>query len=411
MLKTHYLIIGGGIAGTTAAETIRQNDKNNEIAIVSDEPYRLYSRIILSKANFFLGKIPLDSVWLKTPEWYKNNRIDLILGKKAVECDPGKKCIKLDDGSEIQFEKLLLAMGGHARKWPVDGANKKGVFYLRTLDDAKGAMTAIKKAKKAVCVGGGFTSFEMCDVLKLAGIEITVIVREPYFWSPALDEPSGKMVEEAFKKSGVRLIQNATVKKVIGDKTVTGVKLENGDEISCDMIIVGIGVSTDSDWLNSAGISVSRGIVANEYMETNIKDIWTAGDCAKFNDLLLDEYILLGNWANAQNHGKIAGLNMSGKKQAFQMVSSFSSHAFGVSVAFTGDARSENREVIKRGSPQSNSYGRIIIDDHDEMVGATFINRTQELMPTAKLIEKGIKVVSIRKQLADSNYNLNQLLK
>ena len=177
------------------------------------------------------------------------------------------------------------------------------------------------------------------------------------------------------------------------------------------MIIVGIGIASDGDWINKAGISINKGIIANEYLETNIKDIWTAGDCAKFKDLLLDEYILLGNWANAQNHGKVAGLNMAGKKQKFQMVSSFSSHAFGVNVAFTGDMRSENREDIKRGSPEKNSNGRIIIEDHDEIVGATFINRAQDLMPTAKLIEKEIKVISIRKQLGDSSVNLNTLFK
>ena len=409
MLKTQYLIVGGGIAGTTAAETIRQNDTNGIITIVSDEPHRLYSRIMLSKANFFLGKSPFDSVWMKTPEWYKENHIELILGKFAVACDTIKKSIELNDGTQIQFEKLLLSLGGHARKWPADNGKKTGIFYLRTLDDAKGAMVAIKKAKRAVCIGGGFTSFEMCDMLKLAGVETTVIIRESYFWQPVLDEPSGKIIEKAVESAGIKIIHESAVKKILGEKNVTGIQLENGDEIPCDMIIVGIGITTDCEWVEKSGISINRGVLANEYLETNIENIWTAGDCAKFNDLLLDEYILLGNWANAQNQGKIAGLNMVGKKQVFQMVSSFSSHGFGLHIAFTGDVRSENREVIKRGSPESNSYGRIIIDDHDEIVGATFINMAKDLIPTAKLIEKEIKVLSIRKQLEDANQDLSKI--
>lgn len=410
MQKVKYLIVGGGIAGTTAAETIRQNDTNNTITIISDEPYRLYSRIMLSKANFFLGKAPFDSVWIKTPEWYRENHIELILGKLAIACDTTKKSVKLNDGTQIQFEKLLLSLGGHARKWDIEGSEKNGVFYLRTLDDIKGAMQAVKKAKRAVCIGGGFTSFEMSDLLKQAGLDVTLIIREKYFWCPVLDEPSGKIIENAIESAGVKIIHETAVKKVLGKKSVTGVQLENGSKIPYEMIIVGIGIATDCEWVDKAGISVNRGILANEYLETNIKDIWTAGDCAKFNDLLLDEYILLGNWANAQSQGKIAGLNMAGKKQVFQMVSSFSSHGFGINIAFTGDVRSENREIIKRGSAESNSYGRIIIDDHDELVGATFINRVQDLMPTAKLIEKEVKVVTIRKQMEDSKFDLNKLL-
>src|SRR3989338_6224558 len=162
MEKVKYLIIGGGVAGTTAAETIRQNDEDGDILIVSDEPYRLYSRIMLSKPNFFLGKIPFDQIWLKQESWYEEKRITLASGKSAVGLDAKNKIIRLDDKTEIRFDKLLLAVGGCARKWGIDGAEKTGIFYLRTLDDAKAVIGGEKSSRLAVSVGGGFISFEMC---------------------------------------------------------------------------------------------------------------------------------------------------------------------------------------------------------------------------------------------------------
>ena len=174
-MKTHYLIIGGGVAGTTAAETIRSRDKEAGIAIVSDEPYRFYSRIMLSKPNFFLEKIPFDQVWLKKESWYADNNVAFISGKKAVRLDPQKKAVTLDDGAEVSYEKLLVAVGGAARKYDVPGSEKRNIFYVRTLDDAKAIIETVKHAKHAVTIGGGFVSFEMCEMLRMAGIAVTLI--------------------------------------------------------------------------------------------------------------------------------------------------------------------------------------------------------------------------------------------
>src|SRR3989344_9037983 len=158
--KYKYLIVGGGVAGTTAADTIRKNDPEGSIAIISDEPFRFYSRIMLSKPAFFLGKVPFDSIWLKKKEWYSDNKVELLKGKVATSLDSSKKVIKLDDGTEVGYEKLLLSIGAHARRWPIEGADKKGVHYYRTLEETKGILDQLKDAKSAVLIGSGFVSFE-----------------------------------------------------------------------------------------------------------------------------------------------------------------------------------------------------------------------------------------------------------
>ena len=410
MEKYQYLIIGGGVAGFTAAETLRQKDAGSSIAVINSEPYALYSRVMLSKPDFFLGKIPFDKIWMRGQDWYEKNNITFFGGKTAASLDPNNKIIKLSDGLEVGYEKLLIATGVCARKWGISGSEKEGVYYLRTIDDGKKIMEAIKTAKRAVAIGGGFISFEMADLLVLAKIDTSVVIRENYFWEPTLDEAFGKMIEKVLINNGVKIINNAEVQEVVGAGKVEGIVLKDGRKIECDMVICGIGVACDLNWFASSGIKTNRGILANEYLQTNLPDVWAAGDIAEYNDLLLEENIQLGNWVNAHEQGRIAGLNMAGVHEPFKFVSFYTTQGMGISVAFVGDTRpGEDRIIIKRGSPEINSYARIIIVGK-ELVGATLINRTSELSVIAKLIENNIDVSQKYKELADPNFDLKNLL-
>ena len=455
-----YLIIGGGVAGATAAETIRQKKSTASVAVINDEPYALYSRVMLSKPSFFLGKIPFDQVWLKGAEWYKEHNITFLGGKKAFNIDainktvslaPYNNCDKtdsiyphkgyalsrkgilenfrqtnksakncnrscytgLDDGTKYGYKKLLIATGVCPKKWEVAGADKKGVYYLRTLDDGKAIMEAVKSAKRAITIGGGFISFEMAELLKMAGLETTAVIRESYFWEPTLDEASGRMIEKALKDRGVKITYKAEVSEISGKDEVEGIVLKDGRRIECDMIICGIGAVCEAGWLKSSELKLNRGILTNEYLETSLPDVWAAGDVAEFKDLILDETVQLGNWVNAREQGRIAGLNMIGEKTPFKFVSFYSTQGFGISIAFIGDARpGPERIVIKRGSPEANSYARIIIlnkGDRKEVEGATLINRTGEMSAIAKLIESNIDVSQKLKELADPNFALKSL--
>jgi nitrite reductase (NADH) large subunit len=429
-----YLIIGGGASGTSAAEAIRKEDASGTIAIISDEVHPLYSRVMLSKPNFFLGKIPFDQVWLKGEDWYKNNSIVFIGGKVAVSLDEENKIVTLGDGRKISYEKLLIATGVCTRHWDVPGADKRGVYSLRTLEDGKAIMEAIKTAKRAITVGGGFISFEMADLLKLAGLDTTMLLRESYFWEPTLDEASGKMIEKALDKNGIKIIKNAEVTEVVGGENVEGVVLKDGTKIDCEMIITGIGVTLpNTEWLKQAGINIKCGILTNEYLETGVKDVWAVGDIAEYKDILLEENVQLGNWVNAREQGRIAGLNMCASfdklrtgKTPFKFVSFYTTQGVGISIAFVGDVRPlPNRIIIERGSSEINSYARILIvgnpstDSTDslksssgrrELVGATMINRTSELTSVAKLIEKNVDISAYTSELSNPNFDLKQLL-
>ncbi|MGC9605469.1 MAG: FAD-dependent oxidoreductase [Minisyncoccia bacterium] len=405
-----YLIIGGGAAGVSAADAIRQNNAAGSIAIVSDEPYMLYSRVMLSKPNFFLGKVPFDQVWLKGEEWYKDKNIAFLGGKTATALDVAAKTVSLSNGDKISYDKLLIATGVNTRKINIPGADKKGVHYLRSLEDGKAIMAGIKTAKHAVTVGGGFIGFEMADLMQLAGLDTTVIILEPYFWDPVLDEAGGLMIERAMQKAGVKIIKNAEIVEITGDKAVNEIVLKDGRRLPCEMIIYGIGTIANLDWLKTAGLTTHRGLVANEFMETSLPGVWTAGDIAEYKDLILGENVVMGNWVSAHEQGRIAGLGMAGKRQAFRFVSFYTTQGFDTRVAFVGDASpSPGRVVIPRGSPEIGSYARIILAN-GEVEGATLLNRTQEMGAISKLIERNIDVSARHKELGNADFDLKKLL-
>jgi len=408
--EANYLIVGGGVAGTTAAETIRTNDKTGSITVISDEPYRFYSRILLSKPNFFLEKIPFDQVWLKDESWYTQNGINLLAGRQAMSIDPQNKIVALDDGSKWHYGKLLLAIGTCARKWGVPGADKKGVLPLRTLDDAKEIISRVKTTKQAILIGSGFISFEMAEMLRLAGVDVTLVILESYYWEPLLDETSGRMIEKVLLANGVKILHKSEVAQIEGGEAVEGVVLKDGTKLPCQLIIAGIGVSCVLDWVKSGGVKTNRGVLTDEYLQTSAPDVWAVGDAAEFNDIVIGERVQLGNWVNSQNQGRIAAMNMVGQKQAFKLVSFYTTQGFGITIGFVGNVRvTPDREVVARGSAEEGKYGRLILHN-GKLVGATLINLAGELGLIAKLIEKGADLSARKKEIAGLETNLQTLI-
>ncbi len=406
-----YLIIGGGIAGTTAAETLRKEDPDGTVAIVSDEPYPLYSRILLSKPNFFLEKVPFDTIWMRKEEWYGEQGIDYLSGHTVTEINSGEHKVILADGSEIEYEKLLVATGMPVRRIPVPGLDKKGVNHVKTVDDAREIIANVKNTRKAIVIGSGFISFEMLDMLHLAGVEVEGVIREKYFWEPVLDEKAGHIIERKLAKEGIGLRKKSEITEVLGDDTVEGVVLKNGDKIDCQMIILGIGVSLSHEWLNKAGIETDRGIITDEKLQTSAPHIWAAGDIAEFKDVILGCRNMCGLWINAQMQGKTAALNMMGRDETYRYLSSYTAHGFGMHVGFVGQVcRESNDELIERGDPQSGEYTGIVVRDGNQVVGGFMVNKTKDMAPVLRLVENGTDVSELKEKMVDSNQDLSTLI-
>ncbi len=405
----NYLIIGGGIAGTTAAETIRGKEPEATIAIVTDEPHRLYSKVMLSKPSFFLGQTPFDAIWLRKEEFYSEKRITRLFGRQAVKLDSAAKTVTLADGATVGFGKLLLAFGTYARPWPVPGADLPGVHYVRTAEDGRAIIEAVKTAKKGIVIGSGFIGFEMCEMLRLAGLEVTSLIREKYFWEPFFDETSGRMIEGVLEKGGVRIVRNTLAHHVVGKDRVEGVALSDGTVLPCDLVIAAVGAYPPLDWLKGSGLETNRGVIANEFLETTLPDVWVAGDCAEFNDIVLGERTCVGTWVNAQMQGRQAALNMTGAKQPYRLVSFYTAKGFELNVGSVGSPWPlPGRDFVLRGVPSDGWYERFVFKG-PKLVGATIVGRTQDVGTITRLIDKGIDLTARKAELADPQVDLKTL--
>ena len=413
MKSVDSLIVGGSAAGTTAAEVIRSLKPESSITIVTDENHEQYSRVLLP--HYIRHKVTREQGFLKKPEWYQDKLIELIKGTKVTKLDSKGHKVTLSSGEEYQYGKLLIAIGGYVVKLKVPGADLTNILYMRTIEDADRIIEAASKSKKAVIVGGGFIGLEFCSGFKMNGVEeVTVLVREPYYWEGKLDEESSKVLVNTLGKNGVTVLVNEEVEKFVGDGKVKSVVTKSGKTFEVDVVGVGIGIKSNLSWLEGSGIEINRAIVTNEYLETNLPDVYAAGDCAEFYDVTFDRKHIMGNWANATSQGSAVGKTMAGVKTVFETASSYSINFFDGSCLFIGVTDDKFAdEVISRGSVGGDKMTRIFvktIDGSMRIVGATIINNPAEVSPLTSAVKGKVDIASSREKLADPNFDLKNLI-
>ncbi|OGY26561.1 MAG: hypothetical protein A2Z24_00140 [Candidatus Woykebacteria bacterium RBG_16_44_10] len=417
MVKTvEYLIIGGGVAGTTAAETIRQKDSEGSITIISEESEPLYSRILLRE--FLEDRLPLERLYLRTNEQYEEKIINLMGGVRANRLDAQHKIISLSSGEEINYKKLLLSSGSKPEHLDTPGSDLEGVHYLRTLADAKKVKNQLGKTKNAVIVGGGFIGLDFVQIFRRAGLATTCLLRGSHYWSRQVGEQIGQLINDILEENGVKLIAKSQAREFIGKSSVEKIVLDNGQEVAADLVGIGVGVYPSLDYLGESKIKINKGVFTNEYLETEAPDIWAAGDIAEFYDLVFSKHHKLGNWANSTIQGRTVGLNMvagwgsdgGDDRQQFLTVSSYTMPIFGANLSLVGDTSADEEvEIIPRGVPTDKAFGNVSLRD-GVVVGAVLLNRPADRLPIEELIKKRVKIGSQKEKLADPKFNLRNLL-
>lgn len=412
MNHVDYLIIGGGIAGTTATETIRKLDPNGSITIVSEEPHPLYSRVLLP--HYIRGKIKREFVFLKPPEWYHTHSIVLKNMRMMQRVDAAAHTVTLDDGIEYHYRKLLLATGGRVRR--LELPDLSGITYFRTIDDADAILATLiqidadtSAPRTGVIYGGGFIGLEFAPIFREHNLETHLLVRGDRYWSAFLDDASEAVLRQLFAEQDIHLHTGIGYVKVEGSAHLEAVDIGNRT-VQTRILGIGVGLLPNLEAVRDAGIEVRGGIRANEYLETSAPDVYTAGDVAEFFDLTVGRHRMLGNWINAQQHGMCVGRNMVGGRTSFELVSSYSTSPFGVSVTFVGDVNRElGTEVMLRQDAHRRAIGQIFVREW-RVVGTTLINMNRERAPLTALIKKKTDVRGFAKQLADPGFDLGGLL-
>lgn len=312
MKKYQYLIIGGGPSGTFATQAIRSRDQAGSIGIIDDQGERLYSKVILHQ--FITGEIEKEKLYLESPQWYQENKIEL-LSAKVEGINLEEKTVLLPGGEAISFEKLLLALGGTPRKLNVEGENLAGISNLYSLSDAEKIKNELEKAKKIVIIGGGFLTIDIVSALARAGKEVTVVARTQRILQEKIGPKGSEIVEKIMAGESVKFEFNASVERFEGRTAVEKVVLTSGKILAADMVITAVGIVPNISLAQASGLKVGKGIIVDQKQESSEKDVYAAGDLCEVARNNLPESFMPGNWHFALSSGRTAGLNMTGANE------------------------------------------------------------------------------------------------
>jgi NAD(P)H-nitrite reductase large subunit len=379
-LTTHdrrYVIIGNGVAGTTAAETLRKNDPNCSIQLLTNEPYPLYNRVSLPR--FLQGVIVEQRVMIRDFAWHEQRNIQLLTETFVTDVNTDERVVMTDKGQTLPYDALLIASGGWANPLRVPGAKGlKHIYNFVTLDDTKTIIERMLESRTALAYGGSFISYELCDGFAMRKLDTTWLMRGPYWLRNSLDPDGGEVVDNIAKKFGVEVIHGDEIEAIIPNNGVPGyVKTKKGREIQVDMIGVGLGITLNMQFLAKTPIEVRQGVVVNEYLETNVPHVFAAGDVAEFFDVAVSKHHTMGTWDNAMAHGRIAGVNMAGEHQAYVDVPTYTSPLFNVNIAVVGTAETNDPELesvaLREPGEKGNENYRKLFFRENKLVGVLMI--------------------------------------
>jgi len=371
------VIIGNGVAGTTAAETLRKNDPSCSIHLLTNEPYPLYNRVSLPR--FLQGVIVEQKVMIRDFAWHEQRNVQLVTETMVATVDTDERVVVTDKGQHLPYDALLIATGGWANPLRVPGAkDTQHIYNFVTLDDTKTIIARMLESRTALAYGGSFISYELCDGFAVRKLDTTWIMRGPYWLRNSLDPDGGEVVDNIAKKFGVHVIHGDEVEEVVPKNGVPSyVKTKKGREIQADMIGIGLGITLNTEILTDTAVEVRNGIVVNEYLETNVPGVYAAGDVAEFFDPTINRHHTMGTWDNAMAHGRIVGANMAGGHQAYVDVPTYTSPLFDVNIAVVGTAESNNPELSaislrEPGEKGNENYRKLFFRDN-KLVGVLMI--------------------------------------
>ena len=372
-----YVIIGNGVAGTTAAENLRKYDPNCSIHLLTNEPYPLYNRVSLPR--FLQGVIVEQKVMIRDFAWHEQRNISLITETFATDVNTDERVVVTEKGQCLPYDALLVATGGWANPLRVAGAQgTQHIYNFVTLDDTKTIIERMLESRTALAYGGSFISYELCDGFAVRKLHTTWLMRGPYWLRNSLDPDGGEVVDNIAKKFGVEVIHGDEIESVVPQNGVPSyVKTTKGCTIQTDMIGVGLGITLNTKILANTPVEVRKGIVVDEYLESNVPGVYAAGDIAEFYDVIADESHTMGTWDNAMAHGRTVAMNMAGGRQPYVDVPTYTSPLFDVNIAVVGSAESNNPELeciaLREPGEKGNENYRKLFFRENKLVGVLMI--------------------------------------
>ena len=325
IMSDSYVIIGDGIAGASAAETLREEAPDADITVLTDEGESLYNRILIKE--YAKGKLPEAPISIHQEEWYEEHDVDLRLNTVVVDIDLDADAVHTHGGETIEYDSLLLAVGGTPQQLPVENADADGIHHFWTFQDARAIKESVETADNGVIVGAGLLGIDFAAICGAQDVSAKYLMRGDCWWRYALSSEGAEIMHEAMRERGVEPVFDSGVDhfEVDDDGHVAAAVDPNGERYECDFAGVAIGLDFNTELVEDTPIETDDGIVVDEHMRTNVDNVFAAGDITRFHDVLLGERAQNGSWGSAKEQGTIAARNMIDyQSETFEWVSSYS---------------------------------------------------------------------------------------
>jgi NAD(P)H-nitrite reductase large subunit len=431
-----HVIIGFGVAGIAAIEAIRslppspdrreEGGDVDEIVLVGDDPHGYYSRPGL--AYFLTGELHDKALYPRSAEDFKKLNFSTVRGC-VIRIVREDHSLEIEGKPPLTYDRLLLAVGAQAVPMEVPGATLEGVLKLDHLADAKIILKHARRGRTAVVVGGGITALELVEGLVTRGVKVHYLLRGDRYWSNVLDEQESKIVEHRLREEGVTLHYHAEVAEVTGkNNRVHGVRLLDGKILKCDLVAYAIGIRPRVELAKQAGLAVDRGILVNEYLQTNDPDIFAAGDAAQVYDPATGRAVLDSLWGPARQQGYAAGLNMAGKKTSYIKSAPFNvTRLAGLTTTIIGTVgRGKDSDLVGIARGDSETWRdlpeslvaqtgfdvnrlRLIVGE-GTLLGAIVMGDQKLSFPLEKIISEKMDISPIREKLLTPNAKIGDIV-
>jgi len=407
----NHVIIGNGIAGVSAAESIRQLDGSGSIVMISDEPVDPYCRPMISLV--LEGVIPPSKLPIRDSGFYEEFNITPVLGSRVARMDVDAKTLFLSDAKTLPFDTLLIASGADPRPIKAPAAHLANIFFMRNQHQVLKMLEVLPQTRHALVLGGGLVGFKAACGLLHRGIDVTLLIRSGYPLSLQVDEIAGAMILAELTRRGLNVRVGVEVTAFKGIDSVTGAILSDGSEVSCELVIVGKGVLPSISFVPRDRIQVDLGIVVDDHLETSCSGIFAAGDVAESMDIARKTRWVNAIWPEAVAQGRIAGMNMAGRAVVYKgSLSRNVIRIFGLDILAAGwvNAPDDPRfAVLSEHNRRLNTYRRLVFEG-DRLIGAILVNRIETGGILTAMIQNEIPVRGSRRKLLEPHLSLKSLM-
>lgn len=416
-LHVKYLLAGGGLASSSAAEAVREIDRKSSLLLVGQEINRPYHRPPLDK-EFLRREKTHDELFTQPSAWFAEHAVQLRTGRRVSQIDAERRTVTLDDAEQISFDKMLIATGASAMRLTIPGSGLPGVFTIRTLEDIEKIHNAIDKSKhdgrkRAAVVGGGVLGVETAASLSQVGLNVDLILGDERPWNKFAGEVTGRFISKFLGEHGVTVHASSRPLRLEGDGRVQRVVISNDLSLPCDFVVTAVGMMPNKDLLRGTNIRAEKAILVDDHCRTSHADIFAAGDVAAVFDPLFGKHRILDHWDNAVVTGKLAGRNMAGMDEAYDAVNYFFSDVFDLSLSGWGEARIVERrlmrEAVKPAGPAD--FVEFGLDAGGRIAQVLAINHRDEDEKLRELVKRRVNVGGREEALKDPSVGLDSFLK